>query len=162
MPKHPWRALIVLLIICRLQGAPVAGDWVAYDEETGNPASVIRLTVNQAGNLEGRIVEILWTPPEIGPNPVCQKCPEPFTDKPLQGLRILWNLEPLEGDSQRWKGGWLLDPRSGNLYRCQVNLDTPDRLELRGYVGLPLFGKTRTWVRHSAADLDSKAAQGGD
>jgi uncharacterized protein (DUF2147 family) len=39
------------------------------------------------------------------------------------------------------------DPVSGRTYHCQFWLDGDDRLRLRGYLGVPLFGRTTTWLR---------------
>ena len=48
-----------------------------------------------------------------------------------------------------WSGGSLYDPASGKTYQARFRLDGPDRLELRGYIGAPLFGQTQRWVRKS-------------
>lgn len=53
-----------------------------------------------------------------------------------------------EGDG--WVGGWLYDPKSGNSYNGTITPDAPGHLRLRGYVGLPLFGRTETWTRAPA------------
>lgn len=44
------------------------------------------------------------------------------------------------------EGGTLYDPKSGNTYRGAMS-SSGDRLNLRGYIGLPLFGRTETWTR---------------
>jgi len=41
-------------------------------------------------------------------------------------------------------------PTSGNTYTRQPTLDGDDRLRLRGYVGVPLIGRTTTWTRVGA------------
>lgn len=46
-------------------------------------------------------------------------------------------------------GGYLYDPKSGNTYRGGMTLDG-DVLRLRGYIGLPLFGRTEVWSRNAA------------
>ena len=42
------------------------------------------------------------------------------------------------------------DPGSGSTYTCNIALDGDDRLRLRGYVGIPLLGRTTTWTRVGA------------
>jgi uncharacterized protein (DUF2147 family) len=49
-----------------------------------------------------------------------------------------------------WTDGSIYDPASGYTYRCQLSLDGNDRLRLRGYVGVPLIGRTTTWTRVGA------------
>jgi uncharacterized protein (DUF2147 family) len=47
------------------------------------------------------------------------------------------------------KGGTLYDPKSGKTYHGQIKL-TENKLELRGYIGFPLFGETQIWSRPSS------------
>jgi uncharacterized protein (DUF2147 family) len=43
--------------------------------------------------------------------------------------------------------GKVLNPGSGKLYSCYIELESPDKLKLRGYMGLPALGKTIYWSR---------------
>lgn len=73
--------------------------------------------------------------------------PDPkLRSRPLCGLRIGEGF--VEADPQHARGGQLYDPRSGRTYRGQMTADG-NFLHLRGYVGLPIFGRTATWVRAS-------------
>jgi uncharacterized protein (DUF2147 family) len=49
-----------------------------------------------------------------------------------------------------WVGGSIYDPATGNTYTCHLALDGDDRLRVRGYVGIPLLGRTTTWTRVGA------------
>lgn len=51
-------------------------------------------------------------------------------------------------DSSHASGGRVYDPKSGNTYRGGMALDG-EVLHLRGYVGLPLFGRTEVWRRNT-------------
>lgn len=64
----------------------------------------------------------------------------------LRGLEIGSQFELV--DSTHAAGGLLYDPRSGRTYRGAIILDG-DTLKLRGYIGLPIFGRTETWRRVS-------------
>jgi len=66
--------------------------------------------------------------------------------RPLLGLRMLDGFR-YRTDDATWAGGNIYDPESGNTYRARMRLAGRDRLELRGYVGIPLFGRTTTWTR---------------
>ena len=46
----------------------------------------------------------------------------------------------------RWAGGYVEDPRDGTRYAARLRAEGM-RLELRGYVGLPLLGRSQTWTR---------------
>jgi uncharacterized protein (DUF2147 family) len=67
-------------------------------------------------------------------------------DRPLVGLEVLTGLHASD-DGQLWNGGTIYDPASGRTYRCTAELDGTDRLRLRGFIGVPLLGRTTTWVR---------------
>lgn len=71
--------------------------------------------------------------------------PDPrLRNRPLCGLRIGEGFT--EVDPQHARGGHLYDPKSGRTYSGQMTAEG-NLLNLRGYVGLPIFGRTETWVR---------------
>ncbi len=51
-----------------------------------------------------------------------------------------------------WKGT-VLDTRDGNVYQARLSLDANQNLQLRGYLGLPLFGRTQTWMPYREQTL---------
>lgn len=65
--------------------------------------------------------------------------------RPILGMRILEGFS--EVDETTWGNGTCYDPKSGKTYRGKIHLSAPDRLELRGYVGIPLFGRSAVWTR---------------
>lgn len=69
-------------------------------------------------------------------------------ERPLCGLRIGEGF--IEHDARHADGGHIYDPKSGRTYRGAMSSDG-DLLELRGYVGLKLFGRTETWMRVNEA-----------
>jgi uncharacterized protein (DUF2147 family) len=75
-----------------------------------------------------------------------EKNPDPaLRDRPLIGLNLFAGFE-YDGDG-RWSGGTIYDPNSGKTYRCIVTLVDANTLKIRGYVGVPLLGRTDTWTR---------------
>jgi uncharacterized protein (DUF2147 family) len=83
---------------------------------------------------------------QVGTPIIDRKNPDPaLRRRPLIGLRILEGFTA-EGYNN-WGRGTCYDPESGNTYRGKINLAAPDRLELRGYIGIPLFGRTSVWTR---------------
>ncbi len=49
-----------------------------------------------------------------------------------------------------WSGS-VIDPRDGSTYHAQITLDQEHHLKLRGYIGLPIFGRTQTWSAYDGA-----------
>jgi uncharacterized protein (DUF2147 family) len=47
----------------------------------------------------------------------------------------------------KWKNGRVYDPNSGKTYKCKLTLVDENTLELRGYIGISLLGRTETWSR---------------
>jgi uncharacterized protein (DUF2147 family) len=72
--------------------------------------------------------------------------PDPdLRNRPLTGLQIMQGFIELDGTT--WGNGTCYDPKSGRTYRGKIRLAAPDSLELRGFVGIPLFGRTAVWTR---------------
>jgi len=73
--------------------------------------------------------------------------PDPtLRDRELVGIELLRGLRPSQSQ-ERWTDGDIYDPTSGHRYRAVISLDGPDRLRVRGYVGIELLGRTTTWIR---------------
>jgi uncharacterized protein (DUF2147 family) len=140
-------ALMVLMATCLLlapangaQPDPAIGLWQVYSDKDGAPNGQVR-TYLQNGKLAG-VVEQLR--PGSPPDKRCTKCSGEQRDKPIKGLVIMWGLDK---DNDKWTGGTILDPENGATYRCNVRFVAPDSLEVRGYIGFALFGRTQTWKR---------------
>jgi uncharacterized protein (DUF2147 family) len=67
--------------------------------------------------------------------------------RPVLGLEILRGLERSPAADGVWTDGAIYDPGSGRTYRATLTVADENRLELRGYVGIPLLGRTATWFR---------------
>ena len=121
------------------------GVWRTIDDRTGAPRSEVRVDVRD-GVLTGRVVRGLL--PGEAQDGRCAKCPGERKDQPINGMAILTGLRAAGGDPRTWEGGEILDPDSGSVYRARVRLDESGRLlEVRGFIGVSLFGRTQTWQR---------------
>ncbi len=63
------------------------------------------------------------------------------------GLQIMEGFTR-DGDS-RWGGGTIYDADTGRTYRARMTLIAPNRLDLHGYIGIPLFGRSSIWTRQN-------------
>jgi uncharacterized protein (DUF2147 family) len=116
------------------------GLWKNIDDETKQPKALIRI-VEQGGVLVGRIEKILTDKTDA----VCDKCTDDRRGKPVQGMTILTGLKK---DGEEWTGGEILDPNNGKVYRAKARLaDAGRKLDVRGFMGIALVGRTQTWIR---------------
>jgi uncharacterized protein (DUF2147 family) len=123
-------------------GSPV-GLWKNIDDVSGQPRALIRITESN-GALQGKI-ENLFPGPGDNPNPKCEKCEGASKGAPVIGLVILSGLKK---DGDEYAGGQILDPDNGKTYSSKVHLiDGGKKLSVRGYIGVPMLGRTQTWVR---------------
>jgi uncharacterized protein (DUF2147 family) len=124
------------------QNSPV-GLWKNIDDESGKPKALIRITETN-GVLQGRI-EKLFRGPNEDQNPKCDKCSGARKDQPIIGMSI---LDGLRKDGDEYSGGEILDPNNGKVYHSTVELeDGGKKLKVRGYIGIPLIGRSQTWLR---------------
>jgi len=124
-------------------GISPIGTWRTIDDETHKPRALVSIEEHD-GALTGRIVQLFREPGE-DPQPLCIDCPGERHNQPVLGMTILWNFHQ-HGDS--WTGGEVLDPEEGRIYRATLRvLDAGQQLELHGYVGVPLFGRSQVWER---------------
>jgi uncharacterized protein (DUF2147 family) len=66
-------------------------------------------------------------------------------DRSILGLEILSGFG--SSDGKTWTGGEIYDPDSGKTYHCKLTL-SGEVLEIRGFVGIPLFGRTERFTRN--------------
>lgn len=136
-------AAAAVLASTSAMAATPAGLWKTIDDNTGNARSLIRITqVN--GEYNGTI-EKLFRTPDQDQNPKCDKCEGALKDKPITGMTILTGLRQ---DGNEFADGKILDPENGKVYSSKASLDdNGKKLEVRGFIGVSLFGRSQTWVR---------------
>ncbi|MEO6407160.1 MAG: DUF2147 domain-containing protein [Burkholderiaceae bacterium] len=137
-------AFALLAGIAHAQETP-AGLWKTIDDDGKKEKSLIRIT-EAGGEFSGTIEKLL--DPETRPDAVCDKCSDDRKDKPLLGLTMLKGVRHSETDKALWDGGEILDPKNGKTYKVQMTpIDAGKRMNVRGYIGMPLLGRTQTWIR---------------
>ena len=134
--------LAPLLALAQADGSSPVGLWRTIDDTTGKPRALVRV-FEQDGRIFGRIER--GVDPNEAPDQVCDLCTDERRGQPKLGLVIIRNMQHV-GDE--WTGGDVLDPDNGKVYRCRLRLVDDNRtLEVRGFIGLSLFGRTQTWER---------------
>ncbi|MDK2777896.1 MAG: DUF2147 domain-containing protein [Pseudomonadota bacterium] len=147
----------LLLTTAHAYADPAEGQWVTVDDDDGTHKSVVEITINEEGQLQGTVTRILQ---EEKRGRLCEECPDEFRGQPVEGLTFMWGLK--KEDDGEWDGGRILDPESGNVYKSKLNVaDDGQSLTVRGYIGVSWIGRSQTWLRFSAEEeaSDSAAAQ---
>lgn len=133
-------ALFLVLFACSLQAqsSPV-GLWKTIDDETGEAKSYVRIS-EKNGKLYGKVEKLLLKPQDTR----CTACEGDKKDQLVVGMEILSDLEK---DGDAWEDGEIIDPNSGSVYSCYIEMENDDKLKVRGYIGFSLLGRTQYWHR---------------
>lgn len=71
-------------------------------------------------------------------------------DKNLQS-RPLAGMEFMKGfvydGNNKWDEGTIYDPESGKTYSCYMKMTGKDKMEVKGYIGISLIGRSQDWTR---------------
>ena len=114
------------------------GLWKNIDED-GQAKSIIRISIDE-GILSARVVEFL----PVATIKHCLKCEGKEEGISLLDINLLDGLVK-QGNS--WRGGTILNPKSGKKYKALISFKNDNILNVRGYIGKPIFGKTYQWIR---------------
>jgi uncharacterized protein (DUF2147 family) len=96
--------------------------------------------------------------PEAGKPIRDRENPDPEKqNNPMIGLFMVKGFT-YEADSKMWKNGSIYDPDNGKTYKCQMGFDEtdPKKLNLRGYLGIPAFGRTTVWEKYEEPEEEEK------
>ena len=131
-----------------------AGLWEQVDDNTGRPESWFKIT-ERNGLYVGNLVKIFFKPGE-DENWVCDRCEGAEKGAPVLGLAL---IKGMRRNGYSYENGTIMDPRDGSVYRALMKL-SPDgqKLEVRGYLGISLFGRSQMWNRLPATALATQPA----
>jgi len=123
------------------------GTWRQIDG-TGKARSIIEIAQTH-GELKATIKEVLNRSPKgiarDGTPPRCTQCSGDFKNKPIVGMVNMWGVRK---DGNVWDGGRILNPADGKSYKVRLSvIDNGRKLEVRGYIGVPMMGLTQIWER---------------
>jgi len=150
MKTHLRRASIGLGLflasaLAAAQATSPVGLWKTIDDSKAIEKSLVRIAETN-GVFSGTVEKLL--DPKTAPDAVCKECTDERKDKPILGMTIMRNVKASAGDKAVFDGGDILDPDNGKVYRVKLTVtDGGRKLDVRGYIGMPLLGRTQTWIR---------------
>jgi uncharacterized protein (DUF2147 family) len=141
MPLHLIALVCALLLTnaAKSQTDRLEGLW--YNAEK---TAKIQITKGSDGKFNGKVVW-LKEPLKNGKPKVDELNEDPkLRTRPRLGLPVLSDFEK-DGDD-KYTGGTIYDPNNGKTYSCKITYKGKT-LDIRGYIGISLFGRTTVWSR---------------
>ncbi|GHV81675.1 hypothetical protein AGMMS49991_02330 [Spirochaetia bacterium] len=148
-------AVLLLQTVFCFAADPVEGYWVSVDDKTGKITAGWEMYVVD-GKLYGKMHSMADVPQDL----VAVKCKETYKGFPVAGkvneLIIIgtpWIFGLTSQKPGQWRGGFIVDPSTGNMYNCKITFRAADGkkfpvdvLEMRGeLIGLGIIGGSQYW-----------------
>jgi len=131
--------LVFTSVLIFAQTDPIIGKWQ-------NPSGEGRIEIYKKG--EKYFGKLYWLKePNDAQGNIKKDVKNPdksLQSRQVQGLEILTNFSK---DGNVYQDGKIYDPKTGKTYSCKMTLQGTDKLDIRGYVGVSLFGRTESWKR---------------
>ncbi len=137
-------SLLALAASAQAQMTPI-GVWQSIDDGNGQPKAEISIAQRADGGLTGKVERSLLVNSTTDTN--CVLCTDDRKNQPKVGLEIIRGGKKADGKDV-WEGGKILDPENGKEYSLRLTpTDGGRKLEVRGYIGAPILGRTQVWNR---------------
>lgn len=122
----------------------IVGVW-----KTGEGNAMVRIYKN-GEKYQGKVV---WLKEPIDPETGKPKQDKNHPDeanrtRPVLGMINIWGFS--YKDKNLWDDGNIYDPKNGSTYSCTIKMINPNTLEVRGYIGVSIIGRTDNWTRQQA------------
>lgn len=136
--------LLLFLVLCKLSSFAqnkdaVLGKWLSASSE-----GQIEI-YKRSDKYFGKLSWIKEPNDEKGKPKLDQKNPNAsLRNKPLLGLEI---LKEFVFEGGKWTDGTIYDPQTGKTYSCILSLKENGQLNIRGYIGISLIGRSESWRR---------------
>ena len=139
-------ALVAFSFIPALKSMEDNPDAIVGVWKTGEGNAMVRIYKN-GDKYQGKVV---WLKepidPETGKPKVDKNHPdEAVRSRAVLGLINVWGFV-FKGNNV-WDEGNIYDPKNGNTYSCTMKMNNANSLEVRGFIGVSLIGRTDTWTR---------------
>ncbi len=141
MQKH---LFIIMLLFCSINGFSqnkdhILGKWL-------NATGEAHIHIYPAGNKYFGKIAWMKEPLDVNGKPKLDKenPDRELSKRPILGMVFLKDFIYKGGI---WEGGSIYDPKTGKTYSCKISADGKDKINVRGFVGFSMLGRTETWTR---------------
>ena len=147
------RCLLALLLLVAALGLPAAagaadlaptqilGNWLTEHHD-----GIIEISLAADGTYQGRIAG--------GNAPQRRDAHNPDDSKRDQLLLGQFIVKGMKYDGEgKWSGGTIYDPDNGRSYKCRWELLDAGRLQVRGFIGFSLLGRSQVWTRYQGMSM---------
>lgn len=119
----------------------IVGVW-----KNGEGTGMVQIYKTSDGKYNGKIVWLKVPNKADGTPRIDENNPDAnLRLRPLKGLE---NLQSFTWVSDGiWENGTIYDPKVGKTYSCTIKMPDWYTLEVRGYIGVSMFGRTDVWKR---------------
>ena len=128
------------------QAMLILGNWLTEARD-----GVIEISIAGDGSYQGKIVG------GNSPQRQDQHNPDPARRSRLLLGQTIFQGMKYDGEG-KWSGGTIYDPDSGRSYRCRLERLDAERLQVRGFVGFALLGRSQVWTRYRGSSMTLPAA----
>ena len=117
----------------------ILGEWLTEDDRA-------LVEIYPCGDRYcGKIVSLKEPKNADGTDKLDTNNPDPSKrTRKIIGLNLVWDF--IYDKDNRWVRGKIYDPDNGKTYSCKITLNK-DKLDVRGYIGFSLLGRTTVWTR---------------
>src|ERR1700733_4794415 len=130
--------LMQVSLSCALDHPSAVGVWKNED-------ATFEIFENQ-GRLSGKIIALKEPHTPEGKEKLDIHNPDPSKrERPIVGLVFMSGFS--RKSDARWENGTIYDPKTGNTYSGSMELEGPETIKVRGFIGISLMGRTDVWTR---------------
>ncbi|GAA3961358.1 DUF2147 domain-containing protein [Hymenobacter antarcticus] len=144
MKKTFFLLVAIVLSVARMASAQTMsplGTWTNSEKKA-------TFEIYKCGDkLCGKIVSLtVPNDPATGKPKTDSKNPEAkLRSRPRLGMVFMQGFK--YDDDNKWDDGKIYDPESGKTYSCYMQMENPNNMEVKGYIGFSLIGKSQSWTR---------------
>lgn len=135
--------MFALATLAQSNADKICGTYLVIEK---NEVSTVKVSRMANGNFEGKIVWMKNPNFDDGSPKTDVKNPDPSKrNTPADKIVLLHNFK-YDSKNDEW-GGEIYNPVEGDMYKAYAKFESPKKLKVRGYVGLPIFGRSMYWTK---------------